>query len=86
MKGIRREAIWHERGYAAGVAFACATIVDIWGDEVQAQEILLATGLTRGAQLKRLGVDEYDLERLAPVFKTLSARAKRRRRAARTAS
>lgn len=70
---------WHHRGFAAGIAVACAIMVDVWGEEVQAEEIMSGAGLTTRAKMKALGVDEYDLERLKPVFKTLASRRKRRR-------
>lgn len=80
-KRTKEQDKWHHRGYAAGVAIACAIVVDVWGEEVQAEEVMRATGLTTRAKMKRLGVDDYDLDRLKPVFKTLATRSKRRRAA-----
>lgn len=69
---------WHERGFAHGIAVACATMVGVWGEEVAAEEILTSAGLDTRAKMKRLGVDDHDLTVLAPVFKTLAQRRRRR--------
>lgn len=65
---------WHKRGFATGIAVACSTMVNIWGEEVAAEEILSGAGLTTRAKMKALGVDDYDLDILRPVFKTIRAR------------
>lgn len=78
MSRTKEQDRWHEKGYAAGVALACALMVDVWGEEVAAEEILSATGLTTRAKMKKLGVDDYDLVRLKPVFKTMASRTKPR--------
>lgn len=63
---------WHKRGFAHGIAVACSTLVGTWGDEVPAEEILRGAGLCTRAKMKRLGVDDYDLDILRPIFKTLA--------------
>lgn len=75
-KRTKEQDLWHERGFAQGIAVACSTIVGVWGDEVQAEEILGGAKLETRAKMKRLGVDDYDLEILKPIFKIL--RRKRR--------
>jgi hypothetical protein len=72
-----KEDRWHKRGFAQGIAVACSTLVGTWGEEVAAEEILSGAGLRTRASMKRLGVDDYDLDILKPVFKTLRQRGKR---------
>jgi hypothetical protein len=79
MARTKEQDKWHERGFAAGIAVACSTIVGVWGDEVQAEEILWGAGLDTRTKAKALGVDDCDLKILAPVFKTI--RRKKRRTA-----
>lgn len=55
-----------------------------WGESVAVEEILRGAGLDTRAKMKRLGVDEYDLDMLKPVFKTL--REHKRPRTATTVS
>jgi hypothetical protein len=62
---------WHQRGFAHGIAVACSVLVGTWGEEVAAEEILAGAGLDTRAKMKRLGVDNYDLDTLKPIFKTL---------------
>ena len=62
---------WHERGFAAGIAVACAILYGTFGEEVATKEILGASGLVTAAKMRRLGVDDYDIKILRPVFKTL---------------
>jgi len=68
-KRTTEQDLWHKRGFAAGIAVACSTLVGIWGDEVPAVEILGGAGLTTRAKMKALGVDQSDLDILRPVFK-----------------
>jgi len=70
--------LWHQRGFACGIAVACATMVDVWGEQVAVEEILAGAGLTTRAKMKALGVDNYDLDRLKPIFTIFSRRAKPR--------
>lgn len=74
MARTKQQDLWHKRGFAHGIAVACSTMVDVWGEEVAAEEILRGAGLDTRAKMKALGVDDYDLKRLAPVFKTLRAK------------
>jgi hypothetical protein len=76
-----QDDLWHRRGFASGIAVACATMVGTWGEEVAAEEIMSGVGLDTRAKMKALGVDDYDLDQLKPVFQILRrrrARAKRR--------
>mgnify|MGYP001579446970 CR=1 FL=1 len=70
----KEQDLWHHRGFAHWIAVACSTLVDVWGDEVPAEEILCGAGLDTRAKMKALGVEKYDLDRLEPVFKTLRRR------------
>ena len=76
-KMTKEQDKWHERGFASGTAVACAILYGTFGDEVRAEEILGAAGLTTRSKMKALGVDDYGLDILAPVFATL-ARKKRK--------
>lgn len=62
---------WHKRGFAHGIAVACSTMYGTWGESVAVEEILSGAGLETRAKMKALGVDDYDLDILRPVFKTL---------------
>lgn len=81
-KRTKEQDRWHKRGFAAGIAVACSTIFDVWGEEVQCEEVMRSAGLDTAAKMKALGVDDYDLKILRPVFKTMRehrvARPKRR--------
>lgn len=72
-----KEDKWHERGFAAGIAVACSTLVAVWGEEVPALEIMAGAGLKTRAKMKALGVDDYDLDILKPIFETLHQKKKR---------
>jgi hypothetical protein len=74
MARTKEQDDWHKRGFAAGIAVACSTMVGTWGEEVAAEEILSGAGLDTRAKMKRLGVDDYDLNILKPVFRTLRIR------------
>ncbi len=58
-------------GVGNGMVIAAAIIVRVWGDEVQAQEILGAAGLTTVAAMRRVGVDAYDVWPLRKVIRNL---------------
>lgn len=68
---------WHQRGFAVGTAVACAILVEVWGQEAAAAGILSLAHLTTHAKLKALGVGDYDLEQLQPVFRRLRNRRRR---------
>lgn len=70
---------WHKRGFAHGIAVACSTLVGTWGEEVAAEEILRGANLDTRQKMKRLGVDDYDLNILKPIFKTLGGRKQKSR-------
>ena len=76
-KRTKEQDLWHKRGFAAGIAVACSTMVGTWGEEVPAEEILGGAGLDTRAKMTALGVDDYDLKILRPVFKTLRERRSR---------
>lgn len=71
MARTKDQNLWHERGFAAGIAVACSTMFGVWGESVACEEILRSAGLDTRAKMKALGVDNYDLDILKPVFKTL---------------
>lgn len=71
MARTKEQDRWHKIGFAHGIAVACSTMVGTWGEEVAAEEILRGAGLDTRAKMKALGVDDYDLKILRPVFKTL---------------
>lgn len=74
MARTKKQDEWHKRGFASGIAVACSTMVGTWGEEVAVEEILSGAGLNTRAKMKRLGVDDYDMDILKPVFKTLRDR------------
>lgn len=76
-KRTQKQDDWHRRGFAAGIAVACSTMVGTWGEEVAAEEIMCGAGLDTRAKMKALGVDNYDLNILKPVFATLRSRRPR---------
>lgn len=71
MTRTKEQDKWHEQGFAHGIAVACSTMFGTWGESVAVEEILTGAGLTTHSKMKRLGVDDYDLKILAPIFKTL---------------
>jgi hypothetical protein len=73
----KEQDIWHKRGFAHGIAVACSTMFGTWGESVAVEEILSGAGLDTHTKMKRLGVDDYDLKILAPIFKTLRERRRR---------
>jgi hypothetical protein len=73
----KEQNLWHKRGFAHGIAVACSTMLEVWGDEVPVEEILVGAGLDTRAKMKRLGVDDCDLDVLTPVFKTLARKRQR---------
>lgn len=75
----KEQDLWHKRGFASGIAVACSTMFGTWGESVAVEEILCGAGLDTRAKMKRLGVDKYDLDILAPVFKTLRDHRRRGR-------
>lgn len=77
-KRTKEQDLWHKQGFAHGIAVACSTIFGTWGDSVPVEEILRGAHLDTRAKMKALGVDDYDLKILQPVFKTLREHRKRR--------
>lgn len=72
-----QEDRWHKRGFAVGIAVACSTMFGTWGEEVAVEEIMVGAGLDTRAKMKTLGVDDYDLNILDPIFKNLRLRRRR---------
>lgn len=70
---------WHERGFAAGTAVAAAIIVNVWGEDMQAEEIMASADLGSRAKCKALGVADYDLKILKPVFASINRKVRQRR-------
>lgn len=58
----------YEKGLAHGVILAASICVKAHGQEVVAEEILRAAGLTTHREAKAAGASDYDLEILRPVF------------------
>lgn len=71
-KSAEREA--HDRGVGNGMVIAAAIIVRVWGDDVQAEEILSAAGIRTIADMREMGVDAYDAWPLRNVVRRLSSR------------
>lgn len=67
----------HDRGVIIGIAIACSTIQSAYGSEQEVEEAILAAGLNR-AKMKRAGVEDYDLKILAPVFRNINRRKRRK--------
>jgi len=59
-----------------GMAIAAGIIMSCWGDEVQAEEILGAAGLTTVAAMRGAGVETYDIRLCLPVLRTFRERAR----------
>lgn len=74
MSRTKEQDLWHKRGFASGIAVACSTMFGTWGESVAVEEILGGANLDTRVKMKRLGVDDYDLKILAPVFKTMRER------------
>lgn len=60
-----------ERNFAQGVAIACSIMQAAHDSPVIISEALAATGYRTRAKLKAMGVDDYDLKILKPVFAEL---------------
>lgn len=65
-----------ERSAAIGVGMviAAAIIVRVWGEEVEAQEILGAAGVRTVDDMRQIGVDAYDAWPLRNTIRQLSGR------------
>lgn len=75
---VRADQMPASRSNAVGVGMAIAAgiIMSCWGDEVQAEEILGAAGLTTVAAMRASGVETYDIRLCLPVLRTFRERAK----------
>lgn len=58
----------YEKGLAHGIILAASICVKAHGQEVVAEEILRAAGLTTRKEAKAAGATDYDLKILRPVF------------------
>ncbi len=59
-----------QRAIGAGMAMAATIVMNSWGNETYAREILGAAGLDTVDKLKASGVDQYDIDILSPVLAT----------------
>lgn len=53
--------------FAVGYLLAVANIVNLYGEQTIAKEVLLQSGLTR-TDMGRCGFTEYDTDALGPLF------------------
>lgn len=69
-----------ERSNAVGVGMVIAAgiILSCWGSEVEAEEILAASGLTSVKAMRRAGVETYDIRLCVPVLRTFRDRQRAR--------
>jgi hypothetical protein len=58
------------RGIGIGMAVAAGIIMQAWGDETKAREILGAAALDTLEKLQALGVEQYDIDALMPILAT----------------
>ena len=73
-----------QKNVGTGMAIAAGIVMSCWGDDTIAAEILGAAGYRTVADLRRDGVDWYDIRLLVPVLKMF--REKDRNRALRLAA
>jgi hypothetical protein len=69
----------YDRGFAQGVALALGTLNRNHDQPTMCAEVLEACVFDRRA-LKRLGVDDYDLNNLKPVFAEMRQRSPAKRK------
>jgi hypothetical protein len=69
--------------FACGMAVAAGIIMQGWGDDVLAEEILSNAGLTTVRAMREAGVETYDIKLCAPVLHIF--RERERSKAARSA-
>ena len=67
-----------DKAVGVGMAIAAGIIMQHWGDDTQAEEILRAAGLITVKELREAGVDWYDIRFLAPVLRAIKDRAESR--------
>lgn len=58
----------------AGMVIAAAIIVRVWGQTVEAEEILNAAGIVSFDDLRKCKVDAYDVWPLRPVLRSILGR------------
>ena len=61
-------------GVGAGMVIAAALIVRVWGQTVEAEEILNAAGIVSFDDLRKCEVDAYDVWPLRPVLRRILGR------------
>lgn len=55
-----------------GIVIAAGIVMSGHGEDTIAEDLLRAAGVTSAEKAKAVGVDDYDIEILAPVFAALS--------------
>lgn len=65
-----------DRGMVVGMALACSIVQRSFDQPTIVEEVLGAAGLTTPAQLRAAGVDDYDINILSPIMKTMRERRK----------
>lgn len=66
-----------DKGVIHGIALACSTIMAAYDETTCVAYAIGAAGLTR-EKMKRAGVEDYDLRKLAPAFADLRAEQRRK--------
>lgn len=62
-------------GVKVGMALAASILMTGHGEDTLAEEILVAAGVCTDRAARALGLDDYDLKALAPVFEELARKA-----------
>jgi len=70
----REEELDRHNGVGAGMVIAAALIVRVWGQTVEAEEILNAAGIVSFDDLRKCEVDAYDVWPLRPVLRRILGR------------
>lgn len=63
------------KGFTAGYAMACANIVNLHGEDTIAENILAESGITL-AEVKALGLTDYDMKPLRALFREIARKQK----------
>lgn len=78
MKADKTQPKIRDHGVEIGMVIAAAICTRYHGEDVLAEEILGAAGLTTMADMRRIGADAYDVLALRGVLKTLARRKRGR--------
>jgi hypothetical protein len=68
------EELDRHNGVGAGMVIAAALIVRVWGQTVEAEEILRAAGIVSFDDLRKCEVDAYDVWPLRPALRSILGR------------